>query len=78
MIDDPSEYLDKNKWRSFKEWSDGGYLIVKGSKGTKVNGVYLFSREQVMKSNVKSCIDDPFEENDINVLDTDLWDPWDE
>lgn len=35
--------------KTFKEWSNNGYLIIKGSKnvGKNKDGEYLFTRDQV-------------------------------
>ena len=35
--------------RTFEEWSNLGFKIIKGSKGKRVNGLVLFSDEQVTK-----------------------------
>jgi len=35
--------------RTFDEWSSAGFKILKGSKGTKINGKWYFSSNQVVK-----------------------------
>lgn len=37
-------------YRTFNQWSSAGYKIRKGSKATWINGVPMFSEEQVTKS----------------------------
>ena len=51
-------------WKTFDEWSDSGYLIIKGSKGTKRYGVWMFSSEQVTKKPIPSGGGDPREGDD--------------
>lgn len=36
-----------NEMRTFAEWSNAGYKILKGSTGTRVDGKILFSKKQV-------------------------------
>lgn len=36
--------------KTFQEWSEAGYKILKGSKATWVENVAMFSQEQVTKS----------------------------
>ena len=52
--------------RTFHEWSKRGYMIEKGSKsiGININGVPLFSRDQVcyIASNNSYSGDDPADE----------------
>lgn len=36
-------------FKTFDDWSAEGYTINKGSKGTKKNGVWMFSDDQVSK-----------------------------
>jgi len=35
--------------KTFNQWSELGYKIKKGSKGTKIDNQFLFSRSQVEK-----------------------------
>lgn len=35
-------------YRKFDDWSRAGYKILKGSKATWIDGVPMFSREQVV------------------------------
>jgi len=37
------------EWLTFQEWSDKGMRIIKGSRGTRMDGVIKFSSEQVTK-----------------------------
>lgn len=37
------------KFKTFQEWSEDGYQILKGSKATWVENVAMFSQEQVSK-----------------------------
>lgn len=37
------------KFKTFQEWSEEGYQILKGSKATWVENVAMFSLEQVSK-----------------------------
>lgn len=36
--------------KTFQEWSEDGYQILKGSKATWVDGVAMFSQREVSKS----------------------------
>ncbi len=36
--------------RTFDEWSSAGFKILKGSKGTKINGKWYFTKNQVKYS----------------------------
>lgn len=47
--------MRENK-KTFKEWTNSGYLIIKGSKAIAFNdkGEALFSRDQVKKKNIPS------------------------
>ena len=35
--------------KTFQEWSEAGYQILKGSKASWIDNVAMFSEEQVMK-----------------------------
>ena len=51
--------------KSFHDWSAEGYTINKGSKGTKMNGMWMFSLDQVSKRfNRSSGGGDPREADD--------------
>ncbi len=56
---------------TFKEWSTAGYIIKKGSKGTRVAGEVLFSQDQVFYGG-----DDEHDEHDafeLWVQDEYMW-----
>lgn len=40
--------------RTFNEWSSAGFQILKGSKATRVNGVPMFTEQQVRPSSERS------------------------
>jgi hypothetical protein len=50
--------MDEHKWKSFRDWSNSGYLIIKGSKGTKMDGVYKFNETQVKPKDLSREISD--------------------
>lgn len=61
-------------YKTFNDWSTQGYKIIKGSKATWIDGVAMFSPQQVVKrpprriyrnswnSEEYADPDDPFEE----------------
>ena len=40
--------METTELKTFQQWSDLGYKILKGSKARWVNGVAVFSRDQVI------------------------------
>jgi hypothetical protein len=44
--------MNEHTWKTFRTWSNCGYLIIKGSKGTKINGYYQFNETQVKKKEI--------------------------
>ncbi len=46
--------------KTFNEWSELGYKIKKGSKGTKINGKFFFSSDQVERTSYKSGMSPPY------------------
>ena len=40
--------LQEDDMKTFQEWSDSGYKILKGSKATWVDGVPMFGEDQVV------------------------------
>jgi len=48
----PLENFDSKDWKTFQSWSDAGYLIIKGSKGTKINGYWQFHKSQVKEKEI--------------------------
>ncbi len=44
--------MKKNVWRTFDEWSNLGYLILKGSKATVVDKQLKFNNQQIRKKPV--------------------------
>lgn len=36
-----------DQFKTFKEWSKSGFLIIRGSKGVKMDGEWKFSDKQV-------------------------------
>ncbi len=45
---DPGEL----EWKTFTEWSDSGYRIIKGERAIRINGVCKFSRAQVRSDHI--------------------------
>ena len=48
-----TNFDDHYLWRTFKEWSVDGYMIRKGSKGTRAWGKVYFHRSQVIDNLTK-------------------------
>lgn len=68
-------------YRTFKEWSGDGYTILKGSKATWIDGVAMFSNEQVeqrFRNHNREIGENPSEEGHGEWPDEDQWfDPLD-
>lgn len=43
-------------FRTFDEWYWLGMVVIKGQKGTKINGKWMFSIEQVKELHPSGCI----------------------
>lgn len=50
----------KHKIKTFQEWSDLGYQIVKGSKATWVDGKPMFKENQVVKYKKRTSYNKPY------------------
>jgi hypothetical protein len=46
--------MKKMIWKTFDEWSASGYLIIKGSKGVKVQGQWKFSNRQIKRKPINN------------------------
>ena len=44
------------EWKTFKEWSDSGFFIKRGERGTRFDNVVKFSSEQVRLSQPASPV----------------------
>ena len=50
-IDMENQNLDRREWKTFDDWmKEHKYVVIKGEKGTYVDGQYYFHRHQVTLS----------------------------